>query len=34
MEAWEEFGAVCDYEKLTNLAENQELFAHFEPVDL
>ncbi|HEX2573100.1 MAG TPA: hypothetical protein VH877_26365 [Polyangia bacterium] len=34
LKMWEEFGAVCDYEKLAHLAESQELFAHFEPVDL
>ena len=34
LQMWEQFGAVCDYEKLTNLAESQEMFPHFEPVDL
>ena len=34
LKMWEEFGAVCDYEKLANLAESQDLFAHFEAVDL
>ncbi len=31
---WGEFGAACDYVPLANLAEVQQMFAEFEPVDL
>ena len=31
---WAEFGAVCDYRPLAGLAECQQLFAEFEPVEL
>ncbi len=31
---WSEFGAVCDYTPLGQLAETQQLFAEFESVQL
>ena len=31
---WAEFGAVCDYLLLAGMAECQQLFAEFEPVEL
>jgi len=31
---WARFDAVCDYEKLTNLAEAGQMFAEFEPVEM
>jgi hypothetical protein len=31
---WAEFGAACDYTPLSKLAEAQQLFAEFEPVQL
>jgi hypothetical protein len=31
---WGEFGAACDYVPLSTLAEAQQTFAEFEPVDL
>lgn len=30
---WERYGAVCDYVKLTDLAESSDLFAGFEPLN-
>ncbi|QVL30552.1 hypothetical protein KIH39_17045 [Telmatocola sphagniphila] len=31
---WAEFGAACDYKPLNTLAECQQLFAEFEPVNI
>ena len=31
---WERFGAVCDYTPLAKLAEAQQMFAEFEPIQL
>ena len=31
---WVKFDAACEFEKLANLPEAQQLFASFEPVDL
>ncbi len=31
---WAEFGAACDYRPLSGLAECQQLFAEFEPVEI
>jgi hypothetical protein len=31
---WARFAAVCEYEKLTNLAEAGQMFAEFEPVEM
>jgi hypothetical protein len=30
---WAEFGAVCDYRRLAELAECQQMFAEFDAVD-
>ena len=32
LELWKRFEAVCQYEVPSNIAEFQEMFAHFEPV--
>ena len=31
---WGEFAAVCDYTKLSDISETQQMFAEFESVDL
>jgi hypothetical protein len=31
---WDRFDAVCEYERIANVAEAHELFPGFEPVDL
>ena len=31
---WAEFGAACDYRPLSGLAECQQMFAEFEPVEI
>ena len=30
---WERFGKVCEYAPLTTVAETQDMFAQFEPID-
>ncbi len=30
---WGEFAAVCDYKKLSDISETQQMFAEFESVD-
>lgn len=32
LDLWKRFEAVCSYEKPSNLAEFQNMFAHFEPI--
>jgi hypothetical protein len=31
---WGRFEAACEYSRLADLAEAQEMFAHFQPLDL
>jgi len=34
LKLWERFDQACTFEKLANLPEAQEMFAHFQPVEI
>jgi quinol monooxygenase YgiN len=31
---WKDFSELCEFSQLSSLSESQQMFAHFEPVDL